>query len=565
MRMPTYIHKTTITVKLRRLYYILTLCVCIGIAAPRQAMAQQRTEKIEKYTVQPGETILGIAHRHGTTLDHLLSLNPGVQPDYVQSGQVINVPYVPGGAEPAPTPAQRAAAAKQKEAALKQQEQQPVNPSKVTYTTVGANKPQPKITYKEYKVKKKDTAYGIAKTNGITVDELIEANPILKQDGGLKKGVTLRIPVKVYPPKPKYTGLATIRVAVILPMLGNGVENVRSVEFYRGLLMGVDELKKAGTNVVINVYNEPAPDASIAQQMVQVMLLSPDVIVGPLYPTHFTDVTAVSSKHTKVAVPFSSKVPQVDYRPEVYVVNTPASYETSLAIDLFMTNFKKQTHVIMLHSGNGSKKNFSESLQRRLGSAGYDVISLASSSTAQQINVALLGKKRGEYIIVPDDASEATMKQMLAKTTELQKMLPESSISLLGFDTWLPSTEGTDRNLIHAADTYILTSNYYYPYTAAAKAFRANYETWFKSDFVKCTPRMAPLGYDFARGFLGGMATYGYDFNTQSPQEGSVAAQPKLQSEPRFITVGGNGGYVSRSMWLVRFKKDMSIVKIAAQ
>ena len=106
MRMPTYIHKTTTTVKLRRLYYILTLCVCIGIAAPRQAMAQQRTEKIEKYTVQPGETILGIAHRHGTTLDHLLSLNPGVQPDYVQSGQVINVPYVPGGAEPAPTPPQ---------------------------------------------------------------------------------------------------------------------------------------------------------------------------------------------------------------------------------------------------------------------------------------------------------------------------------------------------------------------------------------------------------------------------------------------------------------------------
>ena len=76
---------------------------------------------------------------------------------------------------------------------------------------------------------------------------------------------------------------------------------------------------------------------------------------------------------------------------------------------------------------------------------------------------------------------------------------------------------------------------------------------------------MAPLGYDFARGFIGSMATYGYDFNTQSPKEGTVAAQPKLQSEPRFITVGGNGGYVSRSMWLVRFKKDMSIVKISAQ
>lgn len=66
---------------------------------------------------------------------------------------------------------------------------------------------------------------------------------------------------------------------------------------------------------------------------------------------------------------------------------------------------------------------------------------------------------------------------------------------------------------------------------------------------------MAPLGYDFARGFMGSMANYGYDFNTQSPKAGTVAAQPKLQSEPRFITVGGNGGYVSRSMWLVRFKR----------
>lgn len=559
---------------IKRVVFVLSCFLCLGVLYPLQVKGQKKVEKTVKYTVQPGETILGIAHRHGTTLDHLLSLNPGVQPDYVQAGQVVIVPYVPGGAEPAPTPAQRAAAARatEKNVVVKKQPAagnaaiMPNAVSKVSYAEVG-QQPQPvKVTYKEYKAKRKETAYGIAKANNITVDELIEANPEMKQEGyKLKKGSVLRIPVKPIVKKPTFKGLNTIRLAVILPLVGNGVEFDRSVEFYRGLLMGVEELKQAGVNVVVSVYNEPAPDVSIASQMLQVVGQNPDVIVGPLYPTHFTDVTAVSAKKVKVVVPFSSKVPQVDYRPEVYVLNTPAVYENALALDLFMTNFKKQTHVILLHGQSGNKRSFSEELQRRLSSAGYDIVSLPTSASTQQMTAALLGKKQGEYIIVPDDASEATMKQMLTKTADLQHALSGAQISLLGYESWLPYAEGSMREQIHAANTYILTPNYYYPYTTASKAFYDKYRKWFKADFVSSKPRMAPLGYDFARGFLGSMATYGYDFSTQSPQKGSVAAQPKLQSEPRFITVGGNGGYVSRSMWLVRFKRDMSIVKISAQ
>lgn len=559
---------------IKHVVFVLSCFLCLGVLCPLQVKGQKKVEKTVKYTVQPGETILGIAHRHGTTLDHLLSLNPGVQPDYVQAGQVVIVPYVPGGAEPAPTPAQRAAAARatEKNVVVKKQPAagnaaiMPNAVSKVSYAEVG-QQPQPvKVTYKEYKAKKKETAYGIAKANNITVDELIEANPEMKQEGyKLKKGNVLRIPVKPIVKKPTFKGLNTIRLAVILPLVGNGVEFDRSVEFYRGLLMGVEELKQAGVNVVVSVYNEPAPDVSIASQMLQVVGQNPDVIVGPLYPTHFTDVTAVSAKKVKVVVPFSSKVPQVDYRPEVYVLNTPAVYENALALDLFMTNFKKQTHVILLHGQAGNKRSFSEELQRRLSSAGYDIVSLPTSASTQQMTAALLGKKQGEYIIVPDDASEATMKQMLTKTADLQHALSGAQISLLGYESWLPYAEGSMREQIHAANTYILTPNYYYPYTTASKAFYDKYRKWFKADFVSSKPRMAPLGYDFARGFLGSMATYGYDFSTQSPQKGSVAAQPKLQSEPRFITVGGNGGYVSRSMWLVRFKRDMSIVKISAQ
>ena len=50
--------------------------------------------------------------------------------------------------------------------------------------------------YKElHKVKRKETIFGIARENGLTVDELIEANPEMKAPGyELHKGDYIKIP-----------------------------------------------------------------------------------------------------------------------------------------------------------------------------------------------------------------------------------------------------------------------------------------------------------------------------------------------------------------------------------
>ena len=49
-----------------------------------------------------------------------------------------------------------------------------------------------------YKVKKKDTIYGIAQKFGITIDELMQANPDMqKNDYVLKKGEQLLIPINM--------------------------------------------------------------------------------------------------------------------------------------------------------------------------------------------------------------------------------------------------------------------------------------------------------------------------------------------------------------------------------
>lgn len=51
------------------------------------------------YTVQAGDWIRRIAEKHGVTVEALLAANPGVNPDRIYPGQVLNIP-APSGAVP---------------------------------------------------------------------------------------------------------------------------------------------------------------------------------------------------------------------------------------------------------------------------------------------------------------------------------------------------------------------------------------------------------------------------------------------------------------------------------
>lgn len=525
-------------VKLFRKLIIQSLCLTLAHIYPLSAAGQSPAQNTETYTVQPGETLLGIAHRHDTTLDNMLKLNPDLKADYVQAGQAVKVPSAV------------------RDNAMQVKEEQGRTPLLIF------DDRQPVVTFTEYKVKRKDTAYSLAKANDITVEDLMDANPAMRSEGyKLKKGTTLRIPHTSYP-TPKYKGLSTIRVAIVLPFTGKSVENVRSVEFYRGLLMGIEELKKTGKNVIINAYNEPAPENGIAGLLGDVTAQKPDVIVGPLYPSHLGDVAAVASKQRKVAVPFYSNVPQVNSKANVYVVNTPASYEIQLQTDLFLQSFSKSRKTVFLSSNVGKEKDFCTALESQLVKLNYSVFHAPLSSTAAQLKALLPAK--GDILLVPDDDSEATLNLLAGTAKQLRKLMLGQNVSIVGYEKWISLSEKGMKQQMHEADTYVFASNYFFPYTSAALSFDTLYKKWFKASLLDSKPLMAPLGYDFARTFLSGLATYGYDYGTQQPATGSLAAQTKLQTDLRFARVKG-GGLVSRSMWLVHFKEDMSIVKLSAQ
>ncbi|MCL6509394.1 MAG: SH3 domain-containing protein [Anaerolineae bacterium] len=77
------------------------------IVAPTEAPTVEPTPtpRVTQYVVQPNDTLWDIAIRFGfTTLDAIIAANPGINPDFLSLGQVINIPGADFVPPPRPQP-----------------------------------------------------------------------------------------------------------------------------------------------------------------------------------------------------------------------------------------------------------------------------------------------------------------------------------------------------------------------------------------------------------------------------------------------------------------------------
>lgn len=104
------------------------------------------------YTIQAGDTFISIARRFGYTLDALLAINPGVDPDQLRIGQEICLPPSPGGG------------------------------------------PFPCYGGTIYRIQPGDTLYAVARRFGLSLARLLSANPDISDPNALQIGQPVCIP-----------------------------------------------------------------------------------------------------------------------------------------------------------------------------------------------------------------------------------------------------------------------------------------------------------------------------------------------------------------------------------
>ena len=429
-----------------------------------------------------------------------------------------------------------------------------------------------------HKVKRKETIFGIARDYGLTVQELIDANPEMKAPGyELKKGTFIKIPFPsnslmspstatsnspqemTMPAKPKVVETdirqREIRVGVMLPLHNQNGDGKRMVEYYRGVLMACDSLRANGISSDIHAWNV-AEETDINDILKDPQAANLDLIIGPLYTKQVKALGDFARDHNiRVMIPFSINAPDVATNGQILQVFQNGNLLNDSYVSCFYDRYKNyHTVIIDCNDSTSTKGGFTAALRRKLEMEGkkYGITNLRSSEAMfqksfsnTQPNVVVLNTSRSQELNVA-----------FAKLNGMKLTRPEVRVAVFGYTEWL---QYTSRHLdnFYKYDVCIPSTYYMNPLSPRTTRFKQKYRWNFHQDMQNYPQQFAVTGFDHAYFIIKGLHMYGQSFTGAS---GMVGYTP-IQSPLHFERLSG-GGLQNCARLFVHYTPDQRIETI---
>ncbi len=445
-------------------------------------------------------------------------------------------------------------------------------------TTETALAQQPKIR-QQHEVKRKETIFGISRMYGITIQELIDANPEMNTPGyELKKGAVINIPWSknqpqapvgdqptassqqpAAPAKPKNEVVDVrnreVRVGVMLPLHKINGDGKRMLEYYRGILMACDSLRANHISTDIRTWNV-AEDTDIRTFLQDSKAADCDVIIGPLYSKMVKPLADFATEHDiKVFIPFSINSHEILVNRNLMQVYQPQTEQNESVIEHFMDRFS-DTHPVFIDCNDTTSQKgiFTFGLRRKLDAKGiaYKITNLNSSDA--MFFKSFSPTKRNMVILNTGRSKE--LNAAMAKLNGLRLSHPELRISVFGYTDWMLYTRHQLENF-YKFDTYIPAPFYTNLSSPRTERIMQKYRWNFHTDMMSALPRFAITGFDHAYFLLKGIHMYGKNFTGGSGMVGYTPIQTPLHFERI-----GNGGLKNRSMMFVHYQPERSVETI---
>lgn len=508
----------------------------------------------QNHTVKKGETVYAIANKYGISVQDIYTQNPTAA-EGIREGQNLKVSAA------ASSGFYRNYIVKAKETLysisrannVSVQEILDANP---TLEKAGLQEGQAiRLPSKpiEHKVEKKETLYSIARNYGVSEQSILDANPNLQK--GLKKGMKLLIPPasqakeeKVVAAQPKSEGFSkadtkTLRIGVFLPFTNESdAHKVRYIEYYKGFLIAVQELKAQGYSMDVYAF-----DVDNASKM-NALLESDDIkdlhlIVGGVNDDEISILANYTKKNNiKYVIPFPFK-DQVKLGDNSFVLSRSNQALEEKVVDYYASRFGGQ-HTILIKDGQNNKEHFVASLEKGLKGKSGRVTSLNYSLSIEDELSLILSDKN---VIVPASSSQSTLTKMLTILKILKTKYPEKDFRIFGYPDWQAfSQQESDLKSFGAT---IYSSFFLDESTYRVKNFSTKYEKWYGAPMMRMFPRYGALGYDTGIYFLTALSKYGFDFEKKI-QNADIQT---LQTAIQFVQSKTGGHYINDGLYLVEY------------
>ena len=354
-------------------------------------------KKVIEHKVLAKQTLYSISKMYGVEQSDIVGMNPEIQGNTIKIGQTLKIPI------------SNMTKGEEQERVINQ-----INDTQLPHKSNTSNR-NVKKKYVTYEVKnKKETLYSISKQFGVSINEIIEANPYAQD--GIKKGDILQIPIDeknipktsgnelyhLVQPKETIYGICkqyniskedlfrrnprlqteglkygdtifiasagktlgnttddntrTYKIAYLLPFsIGEKERNVnieRFIDFYRGSLIAMEDIKTSGISLEVYTFDTQLGTSKTQEILKSKLPKDIDLIIGPAYPEQITQVASFAKKNNIVqVVPFTSHISNSDRYAQQYQFNpVPNDLDKIVAANIF--NKFKDNNIYMVYFSN---------------------------------------------------------------------------------------------------------------------------------------------------------------------------------------------------------------------
>lgn len=349
-------------------------------------------------------------------------------------------------------------------------------------------------------------------------------------------------------------GNDSVKVGVLLPLKESTDRGRTFIEFYRGLLMAVEDAKGEGIHVEVTAMDCGTTEAQMAQVLPHAALADLDVIFGPADSAQVTLLSEHCRRHgIRMVLPFNTPCPQVYSNPWIYQVGVAQELLYPGISNLLLENMPN-SNFVFYRSGQEDPRGqaFTSHLTQVLRLRGMQMTELPAACDERACDLAL--NQFRENVVIPDSRSREALTALVNGLKDYHGKYPQYKIRLLGYPEWLTYAR-TMLQDFYQFDTHVFSAYYRNPLGGRVAKFEQRYQQNFSRRSRESYPKAEMLGYDLGNYFLQGLARLGHDFD---PAQHQPPLQP-VQHTFHFQRVGEAGGFVNLHVQLVRYTTNNTI------
>ncbi|KAA6300931.1 MAG: hypothetical protein EZS26_002918 [Candidatus Ordinivivax streblomastigis] len=333
----------------------------------------------------------------------------------------------------------------------------------------------------------------------------------------------------------------SLQTALLLPFSSGN----RMVEYYEGFLLALEDIKKKGISVNLQVFDIGEDTSYLPDIFAELYWTDLDLIIGGLSDKQVKMISDYSkSRKVPYVIPFTSKGYESLNNGYVYQVNTPQLQVYTKVSNAFGKKYNNANVIFYVPNRQGNKMDFVQTLQKELPANNITYHVIESNDLSENDLSVYLNPEKNNVLISSDDTSETISKMMNPLKTLKQKQ-PELSVSIFGYPSWLVYANEQSDNFFRF-NACFFSIFYVDPLSPQVKSFKNNYYKWFSKEMINTYPKYGLLGYDTAMYFLQKLS------RTTSSFTG-------LQTNFSFERMPNSSGLVNTNIYLVEFHSDYTV------